>query len=67
MEDIHYGENVRSFTVEVRAQDGWEEFFSARCIGHKRIIPLNRKVLGVRLRISEAADTPVIKDMTLYR
>ena len=67
MEDIHYGENVRRFTVEILTSEGWEEFFSARCIGHKRIVPLNREIGGARLKIEQADDTPVIKEMTIYR
>ena len=60
-------ENVRRFTVEILTSEGWEEFFSARCIGHKRIVPLNREIGGARLKIEQADDTPVIKEMTIYR
>ncbi len=67
MEDIHYGERVRRFDVEILTDSGWEPFFEAHCIGHKRIIPIGRAVRGVRLNIREAVDTPIIKDMTLYR
>ena len=67
LEDIHYGERVRRFDVEILTDSGWEPFFEAHCIGHKRIIPVGRAVRGVRLNIREAVDTPIIKDMTLYR
>lgn len=66
-EDIHYGERIRKFKVEVKTVDGWKPYFNAQCIGHKRIIPLNEAICGVRLIVEEAIDTPIIKNMTLYR
>ena len=67
MEDIHYGERIRKFTVDIRADNEWEKLFEAHCIGHKRIIPLDREVKEVRLTIQESADVPIIKEMTIYR
>lgn len=66
-EDIHYGERVRKFKVEIRTEDGWKPCFEAHCIGHKRIVPLNKSISGVRLIIEEAVDMPIIKNMVLYR
>lgn len=68
MEDIHYGERVRKFHLDVTAEDGTTEtVFEAHCIGHKRIVPLHRRVKSVKLVIDEAADEPILRDMTLYR
>ena len=67
MEDIHYGERVRKFSVLIETPNGIERLFEAQCIGHKRIIPVNRPIQGVRLLIKDAVGQPVIKDMTLYR
>lgn len=67
MEDIHYGERIRKFTVEIETESGWEPLFDAGCIGHKRIIPVNRVIKGARLTVQEAVEEPIIKEMTLYR
>ena len=66
-EDIHYGQRVRKFHVELDTPEGTERFFEAKSIGHKRIIPVNRTVLAARLIIDEAADQPILREMTLYR
>lgn len=67
MEDIHYGERVREFTVQIRENGEWKPFFAAHCIGHKRIVPIGAEVSAVRLTVRAAQDTPIIKDMTCYR
>ena len=46
---------------------GEEKLFVAHCIGHKRIVSVNRRILGTELRITKAVKEPVIRDMTLYR
>ena len=66
-EDIHYGQRVRRFHLELDTPEGTERFFEARSIGHKRIIPVNRSVRAARLIVDEAADTPILREMTLYR
>lgn len=66
MEDIHYGERVRKFSVEVKENGQWKPFFAAHCIGHKRIIPINQPISAVRLTIEEAVDTPILKEITCY-
>lgn len=66
MEDIHYGEKVRDFSVYVEDESGEEEVFHARCIGHKRIVKLDRKIKRATLKINECTDTVIIKDFTLY-
>lgn len=66
-EDIHYGERVRKFRVEVKTEDGWNSFFSACCIGHKRIVPIDKSISGVRLVIEKSEDVPILKGVTLYQ
>lgn len=66
-EDIHYGQRVRGFHVELDTPEGTQRFFEARSIGHKRIIPVHQKVLAARLVVDEAVDTPILREMTLYR
>ena len=66
-EDIHYGQRVRRFHVEIDAGEGWQPLFEARSIGHKRIVPVNRTICGARLVIDEAVDAPILREVTLYR
>lgn len=66
MEDIHHGERVREFTVTAGTAAGEEQLISAHCIGHKRIVPVNREITSITLSITACADTPIIRDMTLY-
>lgn len=63
----NYGERVRGFSVWIRTEEGKEKLFAAHCIGHKRIVSANRRILGTELRITKAVKEPVIRDMTLYR
>lgn len=65
-EDIHYGERVRKFTVKARTAKGEEILLTAKCIGHKRIVPINKEISSVQLCIEECVDAVIIKDMTLY-
>ena len=67
-EDIHYGERVRSFAVDVIYWDETSFSFEAECIGHKRIIELeNKTVKTVTLTIKKSTDTPIIKNIVLYK
>lgn len=66
MEDIHYGERVRDFSVTVETEHGTEEIFNAECIGHRRLIKLDKKIKKVNLVINHSVDTVIIKDFTLY-
>lgn len=62
-EDITNGHIVRAFTVSI---DG-KEVYSAKCIGHKRIIKLNgAHGKKLTLDITESAGEPVIRDMGVY-
>lgn len=61
----NYGE--RGFSVWIRTKEGKEKLFAAHCIGRKRIVSVNRRILGTELRITKAVKEPVIRDMTLYR
>ncbi len=67
MEEIHKGERVREFRLEISDKDGCSEvLFSAECIGHKRIIPIHKEITSAKLTISKWNDTPVLKEFCLY-
>lgn len=66
MEDIHYGERVRNYTVQVELESGLVDIFSAKCIGHKRIIKLDKEITKAKLIITDSIDEPIIKEFTLY-
>ena len=63
----NYGERERGFSVWIRTKEGKEKLFASHCIGHKRIVSVNRRILGTELRITKAGKEPVIRHMTLYR
>lgn len=66
-EDIHYGQRVRRFRVEIDEGEGWRPFFEAKSIGHKRILAIQRPLRGARILMDEAVDTPILREATLYR
>ena len=51
--------------MDIDSDGKWKTVFEAHCIGHKRIICLDKNVKRVRLNITESADMPIIKEMTL--
>ncbi|NQV36069.1 MAG: alpha-L-fucosidase [Phycisphaeraceae bacterium] len=66
-EEIVQGERVREFTVEGRVNGQWQALYQGTCIGHKHIIQLeDTKASAVRLRVKESADTPLIRDLSVY-
>lgn len=67
MEDIAYGERVRAFSVFLQTDDGEEAWFQAKCIGHKRIVRINKKIKGIKVVIDECIDVPVLQAITLYQ
>lgn len=66
-EDIHYGERIREFKIEVKTEQGWELHFEAHCIGHKRIIPVDKSINAVRVIVEKFVDIPIIRNMTIYK
>jgi len=67
MEDIRHGERVRKYVVEGLVNDQWQPLASGTLIGHKKIDrfePL--EVSQVRLRATESAATPIIRELAVY-
>jgi len=67
MEDIRHGERVREYVVEGLVKDQWQPLASGTMIGHKKIDrfePL--EVSKVRLRATESAATPIIRELAVY-
>ena len=66
-EDILQGERVRGYTLEGLVEERWEPIGEGSCIGHKRIQPVDRaQVAGIRLRVTDSVDTPVIRRLAAY-
>lgn len=67
-EDITQGERVRKYILEGKAGKKWIRLAVGSCVGHKRIELLENPPLlsALRLRIVESADTPLIKNLSVY-
>ncbi len=63
MEDISNGQRIRGFRL---LADG-KPIYSSACVGHKRIVPLNRlRAHEVTLEITEMAGEAVLRSFELY-
>ena len=66
-EEIVKGERVRQYIIDGRTSMGWKTIATGSCIGHKRIETIEPiTVSGIRLRITEAIDHPIIKNLAVY-
>ncbi|HUT56419.1 MAG TPA: alpha-L-fucosidase, partial [Phycisphaerae bacterium] len=68
MEDIREGERVREYAIEGWSAARWQPLCKGTAIGHKKIgqfAPI--EVLRIRLRCTQAAGTPHIRKMALFR
>jgi len=66
-EDIAWGERVRAFTLEGRLGGAWTPIGKGSAIGHKRIQPVEGRVMdAVRLQINEAAGLPRIRRLAAF-
>ncbi|MBN8523844.1 MAG: alpha-L-fucosidase [Planctomycetes bacterium] len=68
MEDIAFGERVRSFVVESEGPAGWIPIWRGTSVGHRRLercpaLPAGR----LRLRILACDGEPVIRSFATYR
>jgi len=68
MEDIAHGERVREYVVEGLAAGGaWQPLCKGTAIGHKRIEQFDTvEAAKIRLRVTKAAATPLIRNMAAY-
>jgi alpha-L-fucosidase len=67
MEDIAFGERVRSYVIEGHSGNQWFEIARGISVGHKRIdrfspVEVNR----IRFRCLESSATPVIRQLSAY-
>lgn len=66
-EDTALGERVRVFQLEGRSRGEWAALGNGTAIGHKRIQPVEARVVdAVRLRITDAAAPPVIRRLAVF-
>lgn len=67
MEDIRFGERVRSFVAEVNTGNQWKNIFTGSSIGHKLIIQFPAVTASsVRLRILSSVGIPKIKMFSAF-
>ncbi len=67
MEDIRFGERVRSFVAEVYTANKWKTIFKGSSIGHKLIIQFPEiTASSFRLRILSSVDIPKIKTFSAF-
>ena len=66
-EYIKLGQRVKSFTVEVQNNDGWQQVAAGTTIGYKRILKLTPVKAGkVRINITASKACPVISNVAIY-
>jgi alpha-L-fucosidase len=67
MEDITNGERVRKYVVEGFDGKTWKKLADGTAIGHKKIDRFApTKVSRIRLRCTESAAEPIIRDLAAY-
>ncbi|TAD92673.1 MAG: hypothetical protein EAY75_01965 [Bacteroidetes bacterium] len=67
MEDIVFGERIRKFVLEAKTATGWQTITEGSCIGHKYLHRFPEvRASALRLRITEALDTPQIKSLQVF-
>jgi alpha-L-fucosidase len=66
-EYIKLGQRVKSFNVEVWADNAWQQVASGTTIGYKRILKFNPVKAGkVRINITSSKACPVISNVEIY-
>lgn len=66
-EYIQLGQRVKSFSIEVFRNGGWESVYTGTTIGYKRILKLDPVgVSQLRVRILDAKACPVISNVEVY-
>ena len=66
-EQISLGERVRAYRIEARVNGAWKLLGEGSAIGHRRIQPVEPNVVeAVRLRVTQAADTPAIRTLAVF-
>ena len=66
-ENIALGQRVKTFTLEAKMDNGWQEIASETTIGYKRILRLPETIAtAIRLNIKDAKACPTITNIELY-
>lgn len=66
-EHIALGQRVKSFTVEIKWADKWEEIANETTIGYKRILRLpDYTTTAIRFTIQDAKASPCISNIAVY-
>jgi alpha-L-fucosidase len=66
-EYIQLGQRVKSFTVEIRSNNNWQQIAEGTTIGYKRILKVNGvNADAVRIIIKDSKACPVISGVSVY-
>jgi alpha-L-fucosidase len=68
MEDIKYGERIRTYNVEGQKSSGeWRLLCMGQSVGHKRILRFDVQVVrAIRLEITSSVAMPQLKRVVVY-
>ncbi|MDF5689712.1 alpha-L-fucosidase [Aquirufa aurantiipilula] len=67
-EPIALGQRIKSFSVEIEAENGEKWLIKAKTIGNKRMLTFpERKVKHIRIILEEYRAQPLISNVALYR
>jgi alpha-L-fucosidase len=65
-EYIRLGQRVKSFDLQVFADNSWKTVASGTTIGHERILKVSAEAESVRLIIKDSKACPLISSMEIY-
>lgn len=65
-ENIPTGQRVEEFVIEARESGAWKETFRGTVIGHKRIVRLNKRTDGIKIRFIQSRCEPQISFVGIY-
>ena len=67
MEDLRYGQKIRSFVVEAKGPSGWKQVASGTTVGHKRIVRFpHQDTDRIRVRVTASFGKPLIRSVETY-
>ncbi len=65
-ENIPTGQRVEEFVIETKCGEEYKEAFRGTVIGHKRIVRLNDRADGIRIRFTKSRCEPMISFIGIY-
>ncbi len=68
-EQIHLGQRVDTFAIDVWSNDNWKEIHTGQTIGYQLLARLSQSVTTdrLRLRITQSAAPPCISEISLFK